>query len=85
MYDASILVENFWLNLLKKDFLILNQIELGIKIVDHTIIIKHLYENIYEKKPDFRELVKLNGLFYQEVMNFELEALRCINLLKSID
>lgn len=82
---TSLLVQRFWLGLSKTDFMITDQIEVGVKIVDNYLEVKSLYESIAKQRPNHKEAVLLSIHFNQDVMNFELEALQAMNQLKNID
>jgi len=73
VYETSILVEKFWLNLRRSDFDIKEVTEIGKTIVDNYLVAKRLYEIVIEQNSEHRELIILSISFYQEVLNFEVE------------
>ena len=73
VYETSILVEKFWLNLRRSDFDIKEVMEIGKTIVDNYLVAKRLYEVVIEQNSEHRELIILSISFYQEVLNFEVE------------
>lgn len=74
VYDIALSVEKFWFYLSNKDCDINELLNIGIKIVENYMEVHILQEKLFELKPDFMELVKLNINFYQSVMQFESEG-----------
>ena len=85
IFETAVIVESFWANLAKKEFIMQEQIGIGSRIVDNYLSIKKKYDTIMKKKTDFKEAVRIFIHFNQDVMNFKIEAMQAMNLLKNIN
>ena len=83
--ETTIYVEQFWCHLLGFSFHMTEMIELGNKIVDNYMLIKHIYDSILKERPDYKELILLSIQFNSKVMNFESEALQMQGYLKNFE
>lgn len=64
VYETSILVERFWLDLRKTDFAIIEVMEIGKTIVDNYLILKSIYEMVITVNPEHREIVVMSINLY---------------------
>ena len=63
IYETSVIVECFWSTLAKKEFMMRDLLELGVRIVDSYFEIKELYQTIIMHKLDFKEAVRIYVYF----------------------
>ena len=75
VYNTTLIVDRFWIELSKKDYSIIDTIKIGNNIVDEYLKIKNLLDAITIAKPDFKEAIQIHMSFNSNVMNFELEAI----------
>lgn len=64
VYETSILVERFWLDLRKTDFAIIEIMGIGKTIVDNYLILKSIYEMVITVNPEHREIVVMSINLY---------------------
>ncbi len=58
------MVEKFWLNLKRHDFVVVEVMEIGKSIVENYLVIKRLYELVIKENAEHREIVIMSINFY---------------------